>query len=119
MTKTFPQASDYALLVCAAEPNARKSVALANQLPTGAIPVLAAVASIEKQGENPRSGAIYAINIGTPTLIRGYLADLVRLKLVERYRIGRSRKLRLTLDGLRVIGQYQRQLRAGIRSMQA
>lgn len=103
------QPTDSALLTLIAEPHARQVVAAKNELPSGAIPVLLAV----KMSSWGHPSSIYRAKIAAQTLVRSYLAQLVKAQLVERSSNGRSRHLRVTLKGLGVIGQYERELRAG------
>jgi predicted MarR family transcription regulator len=107
----------YQLLTVVAEPNARRKVSKANGLPSGAIPVLASIAFRAFDCETRSSQDIYGANMGAKTLIRGYIAMLVKAGLVSRNRYHRDAvTLQLTTEGDRVIAQYERELRDGCRS---
>jgi hypothetical protein len=102
---------DLALLTIATEPKARRIVAKAYGLPTGAMPVLAALGFRDSQGESTRPREVYGAELGSETLIRHYIAVLIKARLVERFTIYRTRFLRLTSQGITVVGRYERELR--------
>lgn len=105
--------TDLSLLTIVAEPKARKTVSKVYGLKTGAVPVLAAIAFRDHQGENTRPKEIYEAKLGSETLIRYYISTLVKARLVERFTTYRTRKLRLTSEGMLAVGRYERELRAG------
>ena len=108
---------DYQLLTIAVEPNARKKVAKANSILSGTIPVLASVAFRAFPTDNRTAQEVYAANMGAKTLVRRYLALLVRAGLVVRNRYYKGlATLSLTPEGHQVVGQYERALRDGCRS---
>ena len=110
MRKADPQ-----LLTLIGEPQARQHTARVHDLPSGTIPVLAAVAFFASQWGNCRSNDIQALKIASPTLVRRYVADLIQRKLLERIPQGRSRLIRLTSDGQRAVDSYQRAMRTARR----
>ena len=112
MPKPEPQ-----LLTLIAEPVGRRHAASNHNLPSGTIPVLAGVAFFAQQWGNCRSNDIQALEIASPTLIRRYVALLVDRKLLERIPQGRSRIIRLTIDGQRVVDSYQRAMRTARRKL--
>lgn len=111
--KLFP--ADYSLFIALSEPQARRRVSKAHKLPSGAIIVLITVAALQelKLGVFPRS--LYAAQLMSPSLLRKYLAELVKAQLVERYTVRGHAHLRLTLSGVGVRHEYQRHLLGGAR----
>jgi predicted transcriptional regulator len=105
--------TDLSLLTIVAEPKARRIVSEAYALPTGAIPVLAALGFKDSQGQYTRPREIYEAKMGSETLIRYYISTLVKAGLVERLTTYRIKKLRLTSKGLLAVGRYEREIRAG------
>jgi predicted transcriptional regulator len=104
---------DLSLLSVVAEPRARKIVSEAYGLKSGAVPVLAALAFKASQGKNTRPREVYEAKLGSETLIRQYIATLVKARLVERFTAYRTKFLRLTSEGNAAVGQYERELREG------
>jgi hypothetical protein len=105
--------SDLYLLTVIAEPKARRAVAKAYNLPSGVLPVLAAIGFRGNQNESTCPDEIYGAKLGAETLIRYYLNILVKAQLVERYRTGQVRRLRLTPVGAAAVRQYEREMRDG------
>lgn len=108
------QPSSYQMATIVAEPYARKKVAKANGLPSGAIPVLASIAFEANSVDIRTPQQVYEAKMGATSLIRSYIATLVRAGFVKRHYSRRDHvTLQLTGSGLLVIGQYQRELREG------
>jgi hypothetical protein len=106
--------ADFHLLTVVAEPLARKTIAKAYSIPSGAIPVLAAIGFRANNGDSTRPCEVYGAKLGAETLIRSYVAKLVKARLVERLTTGRIRLLRLTMEGRAAVGRYERALREGV-----
>jgi predicted transcriptional regulator len=107
--------ADYALFIALSEPQARRRVSLAYNLPSGAIIVLITVAALHEIGECIRPKQVYAARLMSPSLLRKYMAGLVGSNLVQRYtKWGRAR-LRLTAEGMTVCADYRRYLLVGAR----
>jgi hypothetical protein len=102
------------LLSAVAEPKARRIVAEANAIPSGTIPVLAAIGFGYDEWGGLRAREIYEAKLGTETLIRQYIAVLVKAQLVERYTRYRITRLRLTVEGLQAVKLYERELQQGV-----
>jgi hypothetical protein len=106
--------TDLLLLGVVVEPRARKIVARDFAVPSGAIPVLAAIAFRDGNGESTWTKDIYDVQIAAPTLIRYYIRTLIRLKLVEiAHQSPKIKTLRPTSTGCLAIGRYERELRQG------
>lgn len=103
----------FQLLTIVAEPKARKAVASAYGIPSGVLPVLAAIGFRSGQGDFTHPRELYEANMGAATLIRRYVALLVRANMVERTTTGR-RMLRPTLKGHEALGKYEREMREGV-----
>jgi hypothetical protein len=101
------------LLTIVAEPKARKTVANAYSIPSGVLPVLAAIGFWSGQGEFTHPRELYGAEMGAATLIRRYVALLVRASMVERSTAHR-RMLRATPRGHEALGKYERELREGV-----
>jgi hypothetical protein len=83
-------------------------------MPSGAVPVLAAVGFWEKDPLfSADSSDIYAAKLAAPTLIRYYIHTLGRLGLVQAVKLGKRRTFRLTVEGLRAVARYEREMRQG------
>ncbi len=107
------QISELLLLASAVEPRARRLVSAEYCTPSGAIPVLAAIAFRAKDPLfSVCSTDIHEARIAAPTLVRYYIATLIRLKLVQ-VEAGKRRTLRPTLDGLAATRRYEREMRDG------
>ena len=106
---------DYALFVSFAEARARKLVAKENNLPSGAIRVLNGIAFRHSQKKNTHSKDIYAEKLASPTLLRAYLAKLVDAGMVQRIKFAGRSHLSITLTGLGLVSQFQRELRTNMR----
>jgi hypothetical protein len=106
--------SDFQLLTVVAEPKARKAVAKAYSIPSGAVPVLAAIGFWWVQNESTTPSEVYGAEMGSETLIRYYLGELKKAGLVERYTTGRVRRVRPTSTGAAAVYRYQREMREGI-----
>jgi predicted transcriptional regulator len=106
---------NFQLLTIVAEPKARKTVAKEIGLPSGVIPVLAAVGFWEESCSSTHLFALYAAEMGAKTLIRHYIAQLVKAKLLKREGTN-ARRLRLTIEGRQVLDQYERAMREGVYS---
>lgn len=111
--KVFP--ADYALFIALAEPQARRHVAQASKLPSGAIIVLATVAALHKIGEIAHPSKLHAARLMSASLLRKYLAILVKAQLVQRYTKRGRAQLRLTAEGMSTAADYQRHLLGGAR----
>lgn len=107
--------ADYALFIALSEPQARRRVSKAHKLPSGAIIVLVTVAALYELGGTIYPKQLYEARLMSPSLLREYMAVLVKAKLVERYTYRGQARLHLTLEGLGVISQYQRHLLGGAR----
>ena len=105
--------TDFQLLTIVVEPKARKAVAKEFGLPSGALPVLAAIAFNKNQGDSIRPYDLYRAEMGTKNLIRGYVAALVKANLVEHSTYFRTRFLRLTWRGDQVVSKYERAIKEG------
>ena len=112
MPKPDPQ-----LLTLIAEPHGRRHTARSHDLPSGTIPVLAGVAFFAKQWGNCRPHDLQALQIASITLVRRYVGLLIERKMLERIPQGRSRIIRLTSEGQRVIDSYQRAMRSARRQL--
>ena len=113
------QSSDYNGLVCVAEPKARRTIAAKYKLPSGAIPVLISAASMAVLRKSQRVSEIYGQQVASQDLIRSYIAALCKADLLQRYTLGRLRRVRLTLAGMGVVFDYHRELRAGVKALLA
>ena len=114
--KVFP--AGYSLFIALSEPQARRRISQAHKLPSGAVIVLVTVAALHELGAGIFPRNLYEAQLMSPSLLRKYLAELVKAKLVERYAYRGHARLRLTLDGLMVSGQYQRHLLGGARQFE-
>jgi DNA-binding MarR family transcriptional regulator len=112
-SKTFR--ADYALFIALSEPQARRRVSKAHKLPSGAVIVLVTVAALYELGGIIYPKQLYEARLMSPSLLRQYLAVLVKAKLVERYTYRSQARLHLTLEGLGVMGHYKRYLLGGAR----
>lgn len=111
--KLFP--ADYALFIALSERQARRRVSKRHQLPSGAVIVLATVAALHKLGGIIYPRQLYSARLMSASLLRKYLAELVKAKLVERYAHRGHARLHLTLTGSLVSSEYQRHLLGGAR----
>jgi hypothetical protein len=110
------QIAELLLLASAVEPKARRIVSAEYCTPSGAIPVLAAIAFRAKDALfSVCSADIYEARIAAPTLVRYYIGTLIRLKLVQ-VEAGKRRTLRPTLAGLAATQRYEREMREGCSS---
>ena len=109
--KLFP--IDWSLFIAVSERQARRRVSKTHGLPSGAIIVLVTVAALTKLGGIVAPHQLHNARLMSASLLRKYLATLVRLKLVERYTYRGCARLRLTLTGLGVSGEYHRHLLNG------
>lgn len=111
--KLYPP--DWALFIALSERQARRRVSQRYKLPSGAVIVLATVAALYKLGGIITPGQLHAARLMSPSLLRKYLAELVKGKLVERYAQRGHARLRLTLNGATISAQYQAYLLSGAR----
>lgn len=111
--KIYP--ADFSLFIVLSEPQARRRVSERYRLPSGAIIVLITVEALRKAGAAAATRALHNAKLMSPSLLRKYLATLVKARLVERYTCHRRARLRLTLDGAGVVGYYTRLLLGGAR----
>ncbi|MBH8567306.1 hypothetical protein KB206_00305 [Microvirga sp. STS02] len=111
------QPAHYNSLVVVAEPKARRTIAAKYALPSGAIPVLISVAVMADLRGTQRVSAVYAREIARDELVRQYIAVLCKAGLLQRYTLGRLRRVRLTLEGTGVVAAFHREIRAGLREL--
>lgn len=103
--------ADKSLMVTVVEPYARKKIAKEAGLPSGAVPVLAAIVSRSNLSLFSRPSTIYAANICNEKLARSYIRRLVAGGFIELERRRGCRYLRPTAVGLRVTISYCRVMR--------
>ena len=111
--KLYP--TGWALFIAVSERQARRRVSKANGLPSGAVIVLVTVAALHELGGIITPKQLYGARLMSPSLLRKYLARLVKAGLVERYTYRGRARLRFTLAGMGVSMQYQRHLLGGAR----
>ena len=107
--------AEWALFIAVSERQARRRVSKAHGLPSGAITVLITVAALYELREIIRPKQLYGARLMSPSLLRKYLARLVKAGLVERYTHRGRARLRFTLAGMGVTALYQRHLLGGAR----
>ena len=105
--------ADKSLAISLAEPKARRKVAKAAGIPSGAVPVLAGLVYRCRIKQNCRPRTLYDAGIASESLVRRYLRRLIQLELVYLERRYGSRFLHPTLKGMAVATEYARQMRAG------
>ena len=105
--------ADKSLAISLAEPKARRKVAKAAGIPSGAIPVLAGLVYRYRIKQNCRPRTLYGAGIASEQLVRAYVRRLIQLELVCLERWHGRRFLHPTLKGLAVATDYARELRAG------
>ena len=110
--------ADKSLMVTVFEPYARKKIAKEAGLPSGAIPVLAAIVSRSNLSLYSRPSTIYAVNICNEKLARSYIRCLIAGGLIDLERRRGCRYLRPTALGLRVTDSYCRAMRCGIQAFE-
>ena len=101
------------LAVSAAEPKARREVAKKAGLPSGALPVLAALVLAYNNRQATRPRTLYAAEIASEKLVRAYIRKLIGVGLVSLQRLRGCRYLTPTLAGLALASEYTRRIRAG------
>ena len=111
--KLYP--AGWALFIAVSERQARRQVSKAHGLPSGAVIVLVTVAALHELGGVITPKQIHAARLMSPSLLRKYLARLVKAGLVERYTNRGHARLRITLAGAGISMQYQRHLLGGAR----
>ena len=111
--KLYP--AGWALFIAVSERQARRRVSKAHGLPSGAIIVLVTVAALYELRGIITPKQLYGARLMSPSLLRKYLARLVKAGLVERYTHRGRARLRFTLPGMGVSMQYQRHLLGGAR----
>ena len=111
--KLYP--TEWALFIAVSERQARRRVSKAHGLPSGAIIVLVTVAALHELRGIIAPKQLYGARLMSPSLLRKYLARLVKAGLVERYTYRGRARLRFTLAGMGVSMQYQRHLLGGAR----
>ncbi|ALW84168.1 hypothetical protein AUC43_03070 [Hymenobacter sedentarius] len=111
--KLYP--AGWALFIAVSERQTRRRISEAYKLPSGAVIVLVTVAALHELGGIIYPRQLYAARLMSPSLLRKYLAELVKARLVERYAHRGHARLRLTLSGVGAVAQYQRQLLGGAR----
>lgn len=104
---------DKSLAISLAEPKARRKVAKAAGIPSGALPVLAGLVYRYRIKQSCRPRTLYGAEIASESLVRGYLRRLIQLGLVYLTRRQGSRFLHPTLKGLVVATDYAREMRTG------
>ncbi len=111
--KLYP--TEWALFIAVSERQARRRVSKAHGLPSGAVIVLVTVAALYELGGIITPKQLHEARLMSPSLLRKYLARLVKAGLVERYTHRGRARLRFTLAGMGVSMQYQRHLLGGAR----
>jgi DNA-binding MarR family transcriptional regulator len=111
--KVFP--TGYALFIALSEPQARRRTAKVHSIPSGAVIVLVTVSAVHELGEIIHPSQLYAARLMSPSLLRRYLAVLVKAGLVQRYTTRGRARLRLTVEGMVVCNEYKRHLLGGAR----
>ncbi len=111
--KLYP--TGWALLIAVSERQARRRVSKAHGLPSGAVIVLVTVAALHELGGIIAPKQLHEARLMSPSLLRKYLARLVKAGLVERYTSRGRARLRLTLTVMGVTTLYQRHLLGGAR----
>ena len=112
MPKSKPiSAQANALIIIAAEAQARRKVAKQANLPSGAFPVLSLIVFRYEQGANSRPRTVYASNIANEGLLRSLIRQLVAAKLVALTVRRGVRWLAPTLDGIGLAAKYYRAIR--------
>jgi hypothetical protein len=101
------------LAVSLSEPKARREVAKKAGLPSGALPVLAALVLAHNNRQATRPRTLYAAEIASERLVRAYISKLIGANLVSMQRLHGCRFLSPTLDGLALTSDYTRRIRAG------
>ena len=114
--KLYP--TGWALFIAVSERQARRRVSQRYKLPSGAVIVLATVAALYELGGIIYPGQLYKARLMSPSLLRKYLAELVKGKMVERYVQRGHARLRLTLSGATISAQYQANLLSGARQFE-
>ena len=107
-----------ALIIIAAEAQARRKVAKLANLPSGALPVLSLIVFRHEQGANSRPKTVYAAEIVNEALARSYIRQLVAAKLVALTVRRGVRWLAPTLDGVGLAAKYYRAIREGRRHIE-
>jgi hypothetical protein len=102
------QPNDCELFAAFAGQKSYRKIAKKNNIGTGALKVLLGVAFRQVLGKNTRRSSIYELKTGAKTLIRAHLAALIKSNLLH---TAGPATVRPSLDGLRVVGEFQRQLR--------
>ena len=111
--KLYP--AGWALFIALSERQARRRVSQRYKLPSGAVIVLATVAALYELGGIITPKHLHEARLMSPSLLRKYLARLVRTGLVERYTHRGRARLRITLAGAVISMDYQRHLLGGAR----
>jgi len=111
--KVYPV--DFSLFIALSEPQARRRVSKRYHLPSGAIIVLITVEALRLVGGIVATRSLHNAKLMSPSLLRKYLALLIAARLVERYTCHRRHRLRMTLAGMGVVGEYSRWLLGGAR----
>jgi hypothetical protein len=107
-----------ALVLIAAEAQARRSIAKLANIQSGALPVLALLFFRYDQGRISRPSDVYAANIANEPLVRSYIRLLIGANLIAlTVRRGR-RTLAPTLEGIALASKYYRALRTGRRQIE-
>ena len=102
-----------ALIIIAAEAQARRKVAKLANLPSGALPVLSLIVFRYEQGKSSRPKTVYAAEIVNEALARSYIRHLVAAKLIALTVRRGIRWLAPTLDGIGLAAKYYRAIRTG------
>jgi hypothetical protein len=117
-TRALPDL-DNSLLLIASEAHARRSVAKAASINSGALPILALLYFRYSQGQKTRPLTLYAAEIANKPLVRAYVRELAAAKMVQVETHRGRRWLAVTLAGCALASKYYRSCREGCRSIQS